>query len=299
LKILLTGCEGQVGWELARSLLPLGEIISSNRNEMDFTRPDSMRAYVRQTKPDVIVNAAAWTDVELAESEEATATIINGDAPGVLAEEARQLNALLVHYSTDYVYDGSKSTPYTETDVTNPISAYGRSKLAGERAIRDSGCDHLIFRTSWVYSARRKNFLLSMLRLMQDREVLNVINDQHGAPTWARSIAENTAHAVKQTMAECEKNKFESDIYHLVDSGTTTWHGFAGRIAELAKADRQKRKLSIREIKAISTSDYPTKARRPANSRLDTTKLEQHFNLSIPAWDLALKLCMQELIEHL
>ncbi len=290
MKILLTGKNGQVGWELNRSLMPLGEVIALGRQEADFSKPEELRTIVREIKPDVIVNAAAYTSVDKAESEEQLATLINGVVPGVLAEEAKRIGALLVHYSTDYVFDGTKETPYTEDDVPNPINAYGRSKLAGEQAIQSVGADYLIFRTSWVYAARGHNFLRTIIRLAKERDELSIVADQVGTPTWARLIADSSAHCVRQSLIMNKKNIFESGVYHLVSSGKTSWHGFAELIVENARD--QVSKLSVNNIKPIKTDDYPTLARRPKQSLLNRQKLEQRFELKIPSWKESLRLCM-------
>jgi dTDP-4-dehydrorhamnose reductase len=216
---------------------------------------------------------------------------INGIAPGILAEEAKKLNALLIHYSTDYVYDGTKIGKYVETDMTNPVNYYGLSKLAGEHAIQATEVDYLILRTSWVYGSRGSNFLLTMLRLMKERETLNVINDQHGTPTWSRLIAEVTAHTIKQSIAERNQSHFKSGIYHLTSSGETTWHGFASKIAELTT---NKENLKIKTIEKIPTSQYPTPAKRPHNSRISTQALSERFSLVLPDWDEALAICMKD-----
>lgn len=289
--ILVTGKHGQVGYELQRALMPLGTVVAIDREIMNLGYSASIRAAVAQIKPDVIVNAAAYTAVDKAETDQLSAMQVNGTAPGILAEEAKKLNALLIHYSTDYVYDGTKEGIYLETDATNPINYYGLSKLAGEQAIQASGVDHLILRTSWVYGARGGNFLLTMLRLMKEREVLNVINDQHGTPTWSRLIAEVTAHVVKQTLTERKTQQFSSGVYHLTSSGETTWHGFASKIAELAST---KETLKIKNIEKIPTSQYPTPAKRPHNSRISTQALSERFSLALPAWDDALTLCMDD-----
>jgi dTDP-4-dehydrorhamnose reductase len=288
--ILVTGKNGQVGYELQRALMPLGIVIAVDRQGMNLADSDSVREVVAQIKPDVIVNAAAYTAVDKAESDQQMAMQINGIAPGVLAEEAKKLNALLIHYSTDYVYDGTKQEVYLETDATNPVNYYGLSKLAGEQAIQVSGVEHLILRTSWVYGARGNNFLLTMLRLMKERECLNVIDDQHGTPTWSRLIAEVTAHSIKQAMLERQKTQFQSGVYHLTSCGETTWHGFATKIAEFAAA---KETLKIKTIEKIPTSQYPTPAKRPHNSRISTQALATRFSLTLPAWDDALALCME------
>ncbi|MEQ1545165.1 dTDP-4-dehydrorhamnose reductase [Methyloglobulus sp.] len=293
MKILLTGATGQVGWELARTLLPLGEVIAVNRTQADLADLTSLIAVIQHHKPDVIVNPAAYTAVDKAETEQALAFLINAEAPGVLAEEAKKIGALLVHYSTDYVFDGTKSTPYTETDSPNPINTYGQSKLAGEQVIQSVAGDYLILRTSWVYAARGNNFLKTILRLAAEREELKIVVDQIGSPTWARLIAETTAHIVRQAMTERRDNSFNSSLYHLTSIGDTSWHSFAEKIVDIVH-EQEKIALKIRAILPIPTSNYPLPAQRPANSRLATNRLEQQFGLTMPSWDNALRLCMQE-----
>ena len=235
MKILLTGRNGQVGWELARSLMPLGEVFALDRTKCDLSRPETISNVVQAIKPDVIVNAAAYTAVDKAEEEEGLATTINGTSVGVIAEESRKLKALLIHYSTDYVFDGTKVEPYTEEDIPNPINAYGRSKLVGEKAIVESGCDYLILRTTWVYAARGNNFLKTMLRLAQEREELRIVADQYGAPTWARNIADVSAHVLAAAQHERQDGGFVSGTHHLCATGKTTWHGFSSAIIEHAR----------------------------------------------------------------
>ena len=293
MKILLFGKNGQVGWELNRSLQPLGEVIALGREDADFSEPESLRRIVQDVSPDVIVNAVAYTSVDKAEEEEELATKINGVAPGILAEEALKLDALLVHYSTDYVFDGTKTSPYVETDKPNPVNTYGRTKLAGELAIQSSGCDHLIFRTSWVYTARGHNFLLTMLKLAQEREALSIVNDQIGSPTSARLIADSTVLCVQQAIKEKLVGIFSSDLYHMTTSGHTSWHGFTKEIVKLASQSLNL-KLKIKDIKAIPTADYPTPAIRPMNSRLALTKLESIFAIKMPGWKGARYQCMEE-----
>jgi len=296
MKILLFGKNGQVGWELHRSLQPLGEVIALGRKEADFSNPESLRDIVRKIEPDVIVNAAAYTAVDKAEEEEELAAAINETAPAVLAEEALKINALLVHYSTDYVFDGSKNEPYGETDTPNPINVYGRTKLAGELAIQSSGCDYLIFRTSWVYASRGHNFLLTMLKLIQEREKLSIVADQIGAPTSARLIADTTVLCVQQALKEKLVGVFSSDIYHLTNSGCTSWYGFTKEILNIVNNNMQMQ-LTLKDIKEIPTSSYPTPARRPMNSQLTLTKLESIFMIKMPDWRDALQLCIDELIK--
>jgi len=293
-KILLFGKIGQVGWELNRTLLSLGEIIVLDREDVDFSDPESLRGTVQEIKPDVIVNAVAYTAVDKAEAEEGIAAKINGIAPGILAEEALKLNALLVHYSTDYVFDGTKKQPYIETDKPNPLNAYGRTKLAGEVAIQSSGCDYLIFRTSWVYASRGHNFLLTILKLAQEREELSIVSDQIGSPTTARLIAETTILCMQQAMRERSQGVFSSDLYHLTASNSISWQGFAKEIVEVARQVLNL-ELSIKHIKAIPTIEYPTPARRPMNSRLDLSKLEKRFDVVMPDWKDALRLCIEEI----
>lgn len=294
MKILLTGASGQVGWELARTLMPLGEVLAVNRQQADLTDLQSLRTVIQGYQPDVIVNPAAYTAVDKAETERELAFLINAEAPGVLAEEAKKLGALLVHYSTDYVFDGTKNTPYAEDDVTKPINVYGQSKLAGEQVIQAVAGDYLILRTSWVYASRGNNFLKTILRLASEREELKIVADQIGAPTWARFIAEVTVHAVRQSMQERQANLFNANIYHLTSSGETSWYGFARQIVDNI---REQGTLTLKNklIQPIPTTDYPLPAQRPANSRISCSRLEQQFGLSLPSWDNALKLCMQEL----
>ncbi|PLX73714.1 MAG: dTDP-4-dehydrorhamnose reductase [Azoarcus sp.] len=283
MKILLLGKDGQVGWELQRALAPLGELVALGRQGRDglsgdLSNPAALRATVDAVAPDVIVNAAAHTAVDKAESEAELAQRINADAPAVLAQAAASRGAVLVHYSTDYVFDGSGSKPWQEDDATGPLSVYGRSKLDGEQAIRASGCTHLIFRTSWVYAARGGNFARTMLRLAAERERLTVIADQIGAPTGAELIADVSAHAVRSLRARPEL----SGTYHLAAAGETSWHGYASFVIEAARARGVA--LKVGEIAPIPTTDYPTPATRPLNSRLDTTRLSAAFGLSLPPW---------------
>lgn len=285
MRILLTGINGQVGWELQRTLPSLGEVIAVDRNQCDLACPDQLRSLIRTIKPGIIVNPAAYTAVDQAESEPALAQTINGAAPGILAEEARQLDALLVHYSTDYVFDGIQSTPYREDDPTGPLGVYGRTKLAGEQAIAATGCRYLIFRTCWVYGRRGRNFLRTMLRLAAERDELRVVADQHGAPTWSRMIAETTALALA-------RYQDQHGIYHLSAAGETSWHGFAEQIIVLAHA----RGLLTRSpsVRRLTTADFPTPARRPVNSRLDGSRLRQDFGLALPDWAEQLHLCLTD-----
>jgi dTDP-4-dehydrorhamnose reductase len=291
---MLTGKNGQVGWELNRSLLPLGEIVALDRSMADLSRPESLRALVNEIKPDVIVNAAAYTAVDKAESEEELATSINAIAPGILAEEANKIDALLVHYSTDYIFDGTKETPYIEEDNPNPINAYGRSKLKGEEAIRDASPDFLIFRTSWVYTSRGSNFLRTILRVAQEKEELKIVADQVGTPTWARLIAETTAVCIFQSINERRHGVFNSGVYHLTPTGNTSWYEFAKNIVDNAR-QLSLVKIKVKNLQPISTGEYPTPAMRPRNSRLCNDKLKNIFNLNMPSWEQTLTLCMEDM----
>lgn len=284
-RILLTGIHGQVGWELQRSLQPLGEIFAFDRGGFDLANPDGMRTVLREIKPDIIVNPAAYTAVDKAESESETecATAINATAPGILAEHAKQQDALLIHYSTDYVFDGSKPAAYSEDDPVCPINAYGRGKLAGEHAIQAVGCRHLIFRCSWVYGLRGQNFLRTMLRLARECDELRVVADQTGAPTWCRMIAETTALAIARYTGQ-------QGIYHLAAAGATTWYGFATAI--IAAAAERGLLERIPAVRHITSADFPTPARRPANSRLNCSRLQHDFTLQQPDWAPELQLCL-------
>jgi dTDP-4-dehydrorhamnose reductase len=285
--ILLTGVNGQVGFELARTLQGLGRVVAVDRAGLDLGDLDQIRRVVREVKPSLIVNPAAYTAVDKAESDVDAAMRANGEAPGVLAEEAKRLNAALVHYSTDYVFDGTKDGAYVEDDAVNPQNIYGKSKLAGEQAIAASGCDHLIFRTSWVYGARGKNFLLTMLRLGAERDELSVVADQIGAPTWSVTIAALTANVLAQSMSGADDWWAEkSGVYHLTASGSTSWHGFAQAIFDISDLPKKP------NVKAIPASSYPTPAARPANSRMSNDKLASTFGVRAPDWQDALRLCL-------
>lgn len=288
MRILLTGSTGQVGWELQRSLAPLGEVIATDRATLDMADPLRAAALVRATAPQIIVNAAAYTAVDRAESEEDLARHINALTPGAMAEEARRVGALFIHFSTDYVFDGLSPHPYRESHRVNPVSAYGRGKEEGERRIRESGARHLILRTSWVYGVRGKNFMLTMLRLAQELDRLRVVSDQIGSPTWSRLIAEATTALVLKG-AEDESL---AETLNLSAAGATSWHGFASAIVRRGAA------LGLcpnRPVDAISTAEYPTPACRPANSLLDGSLLKARFGLQLPAWDIALDWCLGDL----
>ncbi|MBC8638560.1 dTDP-4-dehydrorhamnose reductase [Caballeronia sp. EK] len=291
--ILLTGVNGQVGFELARTLQGLGRIVALDRSKLDLGDLNGIRKVVREVKPSLIVNPAAYTAVDKAESDVEAAMCANGEAPGVLAEEAKRLGAALVHYSTDYVFDGTKDGVYVEDDVVNPQNVYGKSKLAGEQAIAASGCDHLIFRTSWVYGTRGKNFLLTMLRLGVGRDELNVVADQFGAPTWAVTIAALTSNVLAQSItADDSWWAVKSGVYNLTAGGSTSWHGFAKAIFESSGLDTKP------VVKPIPTASYPTPAKRPANSRMSGEKLFAAFGLEAPKWNDALRLSLASLPRH-
>jgi dTDP-4-dehydrorhamnose reductase len=293
MRLLVTGKNGQVGWELQRSLQCLGEVLAVDRSELDLSEPGALPAKLNELAPDVIVNAGAYTAVDQAERDEVLATCVNGEAPGQMAAWAAARQALLLHYSTDYVFDGTKSTPWTEQDPPAPLSAYGRSKLAGESAVLASASDHLILRTSWVFASRGHNFLRTMLRLASEREVLRVVSDQCGAPTSARLIADASAQIIARALVERSAGRFQSGVLHLTASGSTTWHGFATEMVTLARDSG--RRVQTREIVPISSRDYPTPAKRPMNSRLDCRAVEQRFAVFLPPWRTGLALCMEEL----
>ncbi len=291
--ILLTGASGQVGWELARALSPLGTVTAPGRELCNLAQPQSLARLVDEVRPQIIVNAAAYTAVDQAESEQVLAATVNADAPAVLAAAARKHAALLLHYSTDYIFDGSKVSAYVETDTPNPLNAYGRSKLAGEQAIRASGADHLIFRTSWVYASRGKNFLKTILRLAAEREVLRIVDDQIGAPTWSRLVAETTALVLQHNLAMRSVGAFESSLLNLTASGVTSWHGFATAI--LAAAHERGMSFKCRQLTPITSAQYPLPATRPENSRMSCAQLEGRYALKMPAWDSSLQLVMDEI----
>lgn len=297
-KILLTGKNGQVGWELQRTLATLGQVIALDRDDLDLADGDAIRRKVREIQPQMIVNPAAHTAVDKAEIEPELAMALNGIAPGIFAEEAKSLNALLVHYSTDYVFDGSQRTPYIEEDVPCPLSVYGATKLAGEQAIRAAGCRHLILRTSWVYGARGKNFLLTMRRLGSEREELRVVDDQLGAPTSSRAIAEVTSQILAQLYAPNVVRDWMDKVqgtYHLTNQGETTWCGFVREaIAGGLLAERVQPLL----VTPINTAAYPTPAARPMYSVMSNHKLASHFGISMPPWQESLSLVLAELAAH-
>lgn len=296
MKILLFGKNGQVGWELQRSLAPLGEVIALDRHSVDLcgdlANPDSIREAVRQVRPDVIVNAAAYTAVDKAESDAATARAVNAEAAGALAEAASAVGAWLVHYSTDYVFDGSGSQPWEEGDPTGPLCVYGRTKLEGEQHIAARCAKHLILRTSWVYAARGGNFAKTMLRLAMERDRLTVIDDQFGAPTGAELIADVSAHAIRQVL----QRPADAGLYHLAASGETSWHGYAKHVLAQAQRVQPAMKIKASEVAPVPASAFPTPARRPHNSRLDTRKLQSAFGLSLPPWQQGVNRMLNEFL---
>jgi dTDP-4-dehydrorhamnose reductase len=295
MKILLLGKNGQVGWELQRALAPLGDLVALDRHSAnglsgDLSDPEALRASIRQIKPDVIVNAAAYTAVDKAESETELADRVNGLASQVMAEEALALDAWLIHYSTDYVFNGEGQTPWLETAAVSPVNHYGASKLAGEQAIIASSCKYLIFRASWVYGARGNNFAKTMLRLAKDRGTLSVIADQIGAPTGADLIADVTALAIQRVQRQPEL----AGLYHLAAAGEVSWHGYATHVIDFAKDNGEE--LAVTAINPIDTSAYPTPARRPLNSRLNTQKLRDNFSLHLPDWQSGVTRMLREVL---
>jgi dTDP-4-dehydrorhamnose reductase len=296
MKMLLFGKGGQVGWELQRSLAPLGEVIALDADSQDlcgdFTCLDDIAQTVRAIAPDVIVNAAAYTAVDKAESEPELVRTINALAPGLLAMESRKLGSWLIHYSTDYVFDGGGSKPWVETDPTGPLSVYGATKLEGEDAIRASGCRCLIFRTSWVYAARGGNFARTMLRLAQERDRLTVIDDQIGAPTGADLLADVTVHAIRRALQQPEL----SGLYHLAAGGETSWHGYARFVLNVARQAGIELKVAAEHVIPVPTSAFPLPARRPLNSRLDTSKLQTAFDVHLPLWQTGVARMLAEIL---
>jgi dTDP-4-dehydrorhamnose reductase len=284
MKILLIGKNGQVGWELRRTLAPLAQVVAVDYPEINLTDTPVLRALVAAHDPSVVVNAAAYTAVDKAETETELCRQVNAVAPGVLAGEAKKIGALMVHYSTDYIFDGTNTLPYVETDAPNPLGTYGRTKLEGDRAVKASGANHLIFRLCWVYGGRGQNFMLTMQRLAREREKLRVVDDQFGCPTWSRMIAETTALALKQVLAGADRSAYNGE-YHLAAFGQTSWHGFASSIIEwMPEAERK-----CRAVERITTAEYPTPAKRPAYSVLDCGKLQKTFGLRLPGWEASLR----------
>jgi len=290
-KILVFGRVGQVGWELRHKLACFGPVTSVEYPEVDFSRPDTIRAAVREAVPTVIINAAAYTAVDKAETAPEPAWAINATGPGLIAEEAKRLNALMIHYSTDYVYDGGKEGPWVETDSTGPLNVYGQTKLAGDQAIAASGCDHIILRTSWVYGARGANFLLTMLRLARERAELRIVDDQTGSPTTSECIAQATAQILAQVLAPGSGGiAGRSGVYHLTSAGQTTWFGFAQQfLSSLPDCPK---------LTPITTSEYPVPAKRPVNSVLNCQKIADTFGVQMPDWKDALNLVLDTLAEN-
>ena len=297
MRILLFGKSGQLGWELQRSLAPLGELIALDTNSQDlcgdFKQPDGIARTLRTVAPDIIVNAAAYTAVDQAESEPELALNINGLVPGILAEAAKNSGAWLIHYSTDYVFDGSGDQPWLETAITGPLNMYGKTKLAGEEAIRATQCQHLIFRTSWVFAARGRNFIKTMLKLAQELEYLTIIDDQFGAPTGAELLADVTAHAILAARQRPEV----SGLYHLTAHDYTNWHGYASFVIEHARKAGLNIRVEPENIQAVPTSQFSTPAMRPKNSKLDTSKLQNTFGLTLPHWQQGVVRMLNEIID--
>lgn len=292
MKILLTGRNGQLGWELQRMLSASGEVVALDMQDMDLADPEAIRRTVQSVRPDIIINPAAHTAVDKAESEPDLAMAVNGIAPGVLAEEARKLDAMLVHYSTDYVFDGSKDSPYTEDDNPNPQSVYGRTKLAGEDAVRASGCKHLILRTSWVYGVHGGNFIKTILRLAKERDELRIVADQFGAPTWARDLASATMNA----LIAWDMSGWDAELggtFHLTAGGRTNWHQYAEEIVRLARMYDQTLAAKQLVIKPIATHEYPVPAKRPANSVLSNERIRETYGIVMPQWQESLAECVR------
>ncbi|WP_210456157.1 dTDP-4-dehydrorhamnose reductase [Pantoea ananatis] len=293
MKILLLGKNGQVGWELQRALSPIGEVIALDRHSLDYcgdlANPEGIARTVRDLQPNVIVNAAAYTAVDKAESDIENATLINAESVEILARASREINALLVHYSTDYVFDGSGDRPWREEDITAPLNTYGETKRQGEEAIIAHAANYLIFRTSWVYAAKGSNFAKTMIRLALERETLSVINDQFGAPTGAELIADCTVHAIKATLLNPEK----SGIYHMIASGVTTWHAYAEFVIEYVR--NKGLPLRVSSVNRVETTAFPTPAKRPHNSRLNTEKLRDTFAITLPEWQQGVMRMLDEL----
>ena len=296
MKIAVLGCNGMVGFEAIRSLLPVGDVSGLTREQANLGDLAAVEATIERIAPDVIVNAAAYTEVDRAETDRSAADRINGDAVGALARIAKRRAALLIHYSTDYVFDGGNTVAWREDDVPRPVNAYGESKLLGEQALAASGADWLCIRTSWVYASRGKNFVRTILRLAGEREELRVIDDQYGVPTSARNLADVTAQIVRMAMVERQAGSFRPSLLHYVPAGCTTWHGVADEVLSIAKQRSKAPSGLAKRILPIVTSDFPTAARRPANSRLSTTWIQERYRIAIPDWRIPLHRCMEELL---
>ena len=297
LRFFITGANGQLGFELQRALAPLGEVVACGRDACDLSNPDSIRAAIRAARPEVIFSAGAYTAVDKAESEPDLARAVNATAPGILGEEAAKLGALVIHYSTDYVFDGAKLSAYSEEDATNPLGVYGKTKLEGEKALAASGADHLIFRTSWVIGAHGKNFIKTILRLASNRDELRIVADQFGAPTGAALLADASTHIATRYLRDGREN-FPFGLYHLAASGEISWHGFAQRIVAKAAAANSPLKATPDRVHPIPAAEYPTPAARPANSRLDTSKFRAAFGLQLPDWTHGVDQVLDVLLEQ-
>ena len=299
MKILLLGKNGQVGWELQRSLAPLGEVLALDRNSTshcgDLSNLEGLADTVRVFRPDVVVNAAAYTAVDKAESDQSTANLINALAPEVLARACAAIGAYLVHFSTDYVFDGTGQKPWLESDATGPLNVYGLSKLAGEKGIAKQGAKHVIFRTSWVYGTEGGNFAKTMLRLAQEREKMAVINDQFGAPTGAALLADITALCLQRVQPE-QHEPYLSGIYHLAAAGETTWHAYAKYVLQQAQSLKPSLKYTVKEVAAVATTEFPTPAARPLNSRLNCSQLENALQLKLPAWQTGVDAMLSKIL---
>ncbi len=299
MKILLLGKNGQVGWELQRSLAPLGEVLALDRNSTshcgDLSNLEGLADTVRVFRPDVVVNAAAYTAVDKAESDQSTANLINALAPEVLARACAAIGAYLVHFSTDYVFDGAGQKPWLESDATGPLNVYGHSKLAGEKGIAKQGAKHVIFRTSWVYGTEGGNFAKTMLRLAQEREKMAVINDQFGAPTGAALLADITALCLQRVQPE-QHEPYLSGIYHLAAAGETTWHAYAKYVLQQAQSLKPSLKYTVKEVAAVATTEFPTPAARPLNSRLNCSQLENALQLKLPAWQTGVDAMLSKIL---
>lgn len=289
--LLITGTTGQAGRELRRALKSLGRVVAPARAQMDLADADSLRTAIRQISPDIIVNAAAYTAVDQAEAEPELALRINAVAPGVMAEEAKRLNALLIHYSTDYVFDGANPAPYTETDTPHPLGVYGQSKLAGEQAVVQAGCAYLILRTSWLYSAQRENFVLTVLKLAREKAELAMVTDQIGSPTWARALARSTADLLAKSGAIRE----QPGIFHLCAQGHVSRYDFASSIIATAR-ELSRQQTGWAALRPITTADYPRPAARPLNAALSTDKIRRAFGIEMPHWQQQLRDCLRELL---